>query len=495
MSSKLKLEKPVVIVEKSLAAKQRLGEALRPFCPPFDDKIKKAKDPAEAMKLIKDLIAVDMGVDMVISDVFSSEDMTVLGLVREMEKIPGLWNTPLIVYTNDTEEATYHGIQSELAHLPFRMVPKNSSVETIGEVVSNLLEFKIENRHYLEIETKVAAFLQTKNLSLLPTALQMIDKGHKEYPSHCTPSRINLLKGELYSEFWRLRNRDMESLIGEFQKLSPSDPDFARTEKSVANLGGEIADLKNNAERYLLAAYHLEPESWKCLHSFYRFYMEAGEFKKAKEYLSKLIQAFPAKAEYSFRMGKIHELEGDLSGAIQCYLDAFHSTLEEGVGNFDAADVMEVIDASLNVGREIMSEIGLAHIETGKMEPGSMDHAKAVMLRRNNAQIRSALLTLAGKQPKNADYLNKIGITYRRAGDYPNAIDMYSRALEIDPDNSRIRVNQAVVLALCGTWDQALKEAEKARALNDGPEDAQTIAGLVDIIGKKDQKRLLKILS
>ncbi|MBI5185652.1 MAG: tetratricopeptide repeat protein [Nitrospinae bacterium] len=491
----MKLEKPVVIIEKSLSAKQRLVEALRPFCPPSDEKIKKVKDPSDALKIIKDLAVIGEGVDLVISDLFLNEDMNICGLVREMEKIPSLWNTPLVVYTNETEEAVYNNIRKDIVHLPFRMLPKSSTVDAIGEAISGLMAYKVENRHYLELETKLSAFRQTKNISLLPTALQMIDKCHKEHPAHCGPARMNLLKGKLYFEFWKLRNQDMESLVGELQKLSPSDPAFARTEKSVSNLASEIRELKNSAERYLLAAYHLEPESWECLHSFYHFYMEDGEFKKAKEYLSRLVEIFPTKTEYFFRMGKIHEFEGNFSNAIQCYLDAFHSTLEEGVGNFDENDVMEVIDASLNVGREIMNEIGLAHIEAGKLEPGSKDHAKALMLRKNNAQIRSALLTLAVKHPKNADYLNKIGITYRRAGDYPNAIDMYSNALEIDPGNPRIRVNQAVVLALCGTWDQALNEAKKAGTLNDDPEDAKAISSLMDILGKKDQKRLLKILS
>jgi tetratricopeptide (TPR) repeat protein len=495
MSPNIKLEKPVVIIEKGLAARQRIVEALHPFCDLSGEMIKKAKDPSSALKTIKDLAAIEEGVDLVISDVFSNEDVNICGLIREMEKIPSLWNTPIVIYTNETDDATYNNIRKDIVHLPFRMAPKKSTVEAIGKIFLELLEYKAENRHYLDLEIKLSVFIERKNLSLLPTALQMIDKCHKEHPSHCTPAKMNLLKGRLYFEFWRFQNQEMESLIGEMQKRPSSDPGHAQADRKISGIAVKINELKTNAERYFLAAYHLDPGSWICLRSFYHFYMEDGEFKKAKEYLAKLIDLFPSQSEYFFKMGRIYEFEGDLSHAVQCYFDAFHSALEEGIGNFDVDDMVEVIDASLNVAKELMSEIGLAHIETRKYEPDSQEYAKAIMLRRNNAQVRSALFSLSGKNPKNSDYLNKIGITYRRAGDYTNAIDMYSQALKLAPDNYRIRVNLAVGLALCETWDQALKEAQKARTLNDDPEDAATLDNLIDILRAKDQARLLKILS
>ncbi len=491
----MKLEKPIIIVEKILAARQKLLEALKEIDFDSGENVKKVKDPLQALKTIKSLISMEAGVDLVVSDIFFNEDFNAFGLIREMEKVPELWNTPLVVYTNQTDEETYNRIRQDIIHLPFRIIPKKSTAEDIKDALSQLLEFRTRNRYYLDLETKLMSFIQNKNFALLSTALQMINKCNQKYPTHCTPAKMNFLKGKLYFEFWKSRSNELEPLMDKMQKCFSGDKSFSRLEKEMRNLTTEINDLKNNAERYFLASHHLDPKSWKSLHAFYNFHMEARNFREAKKYLTKLVEILPDQSKYFFKMGKIHEFEGDFSQAIQCYMDAFNKISEEGAANFDVNDMMEIVDASLAVSRELMTQAGVACLDPKKCEPGSEIHAMMLSLRKNNAQVRSILISIAGKDPRNADHLNKIGMTYRRAGDYSNAINMYSKALTLDPDNARIRVNNSVVLALCGSWDEAIKEAGKALQSNDNPQDARTINNLIDILSQKDQTRLQSILS
>ncbi|MFQ5559545.1 MAG: tetratricopeptide repeat protein [Nitrospinota bacterium] len=487
------ISKPVILVERNRLALLKIVKVLKDMNAP-KEKVRLFKDISSAVVEMKNIVNSGMDVDIIISDIFYNDEINLIRLVAEMEKIPRLWNTPLLVFTNETGEEMYNEIRNNIVHVPFRFISKSSLDQKIKLTLMELIDFRSENHHFLELETKVTSFINTKNVAMLKPTMDMIMDYKERFPVACGPAKIDLLCGKLHYDFSAQLTAEMKEKVEQLQNFSPESSDFGTLQAELTKLSATIDDLNNTSYQFYLSSYNQDPTYWKALYSLYLVNMERRDLGEAKKYLSKLIGIFPNNSSYYFKMGKINELQNDLSAASERYLESAKMALQEGVQNVKEEDVVDIVNASIKAGKNLLMQLDADQIDRSPTDHGSERGVIMQTLRKNNALARASLLYLAKKNPGNADYLNKIGITYRRIGDYQKACQAYSQAVAIDYNNARIRINNAAALGLCGAWKASLAEISEAKKVNDTPDDEIYLDKLEQIIRKKDLNELKKVL-
>lgn len=96
------------------------------------------------------------------------------------------------------------------------------------------------------------------------------------------------------------------------------------------------------------------------------------------------------------------------------------------------------------------------------------------------------LLTQLAAEPNNSSLLANIGNVYYDAQQYPEAIDYYRRALQIQPADAAVRTDMATAIWYAGDADTAIAEFNKS--LSYEPTKANTLfnLGIVKWQGKMD---------
>ena len=488
------VSRPIIIVERNNLALDKLLHGISKSGIDVR-KALKFQDIGNALTDLKSLVQTTMDVDLVVTDIYHNDETNVFGLIRAMEQVPRLWNTPLAIYTNDTSLKTINQLRREVVHIPFRIIAKNSPQEVTAKIIREMLDYKVQNQIYLDVELKTQTIIDKNYTSMMPLGLEMIDDYANKYPKICTKSKMALLRGKLYFGFLKNQRKLLGPLLEKSQNISPDDASYDQLMKEIDGVSKNIEEMKNLAEKNFLDAHESNPCDWKILHTTYEYYMGERNFAQAKKYLGTLTELFPDSWDFFYNMGKIQEMESDFTKAFQSYFEGMRKALDDGMSNMNLDDLMDMVDRSLLMTKRIFERIGVGSLEQSETEDITSRKSEVMrILRKSNAQVRSILLYISEKSPLNADCFNKIGITYRRAGDFSNATDSYSKALLLDPKNARIRMNLSVVLALCNCWDKATDEMNKVKRLDIEAEDEKVIAKLDQIYINKQKEELLKVL-
>ena len=156
----------------------------------------------DALEELKKTALAGDYIDLVITDIFYRDEYNIFRLLREMESIQGLWNTPVLLFTNESDSEMYTRVLKEIRHMPFRLITKNNDENAIRSACRGLIEYRWENRHYLSAMAKVETYIETSSRTLLPGAIEMIELCGEEHPSACGPERVAYLKGRHYYGTW-----------------------------------------------------------------------------------------------------------------------------------------------------------------------------------------------------------------------------------------------------------------------------------------------------
>jgi tetratricopeptide (TPR) repeat protein len=100
----------------------------------------------------------------------------------------------------------------------------------------------------------------------------------------------------------------------------------------------------------------------------------------------------------------------------------------------------------------------------------------------NEASLRASLMA----NPKNLDALIQLGNLYYDQGQYPQAVEWYGKALDIDPRNPNVRTDRGTSYWNLNRPDEAIAEFQKSLQVDPG--HAQTLynLGLVYLQGKNN---------
>jgi len=102
--------------------------------------------------------------------------------------------------------------------------------------------------------------------------------------------------------------------------------------------------------------------------------------------------------------------------------------------------------------------------------------------------IAAPLVAAVKANPKNVSALVQLGNLYYDSHVYPEAIQYYSRALELEPNNPNVRTDLGTAYWYSGFADQAIAEYEKVLAVQPDFAPAMMNMGIVKLEGRKDPR-------
>jgi tetratricopeptide (TPR) repeat protein len=104
------------------------------------------------------------------------------------------------------------------------------------------------------------------------------------------------------------------------------------------------------------------------------------------------------------------------------------------------------------------------------------------------AKAAEPLLAQLKANPKDFETLTKLGNLYYDGSAYPQAIEYYEKALNVQPNNPDVRTDLGTAYWYTGNADQAIANFEKALAIRPNHPGTLFNLGIVRWQGKKDPK-------
>lgn len=206
--------------------------------------------------------------------------------------------------------------------------------------------------------------------------------------------------------------------------------------------------------------------------------MEQRKYEEAAEYFRRVITEYP-------------KVSKDASRNLSLVLLAQGDELRKKHKVDEASKLFDQAVAADRAHEEAILAAAFAHFELG--EPMVRSKDEAVKTRgKSHLRIAEGLFKSAAKTEKySADYRVwfQLGVCQFHLEQFDEMIDSYKKSIALDPNQADARYNLALALHRKGIFEEALKEAEQARAIN---KDDKTLVGLVDKIYDDWQDDLLK---
>lgn len=206
--------------------------------------------------------------------------------------------------------------------------------------------------------------------------------------------------------------------------------------------------------------------------------MEQRKYAEAADYFRRIITEYPKVSKDASRnLSLVLLAQGD-------ELRKKHK-VEEAVTLYDQAVAAD------RAHEDAIMAAALAHFEIGEPLVRSKDEA-AKSQGKSHLRIAEGHFKSAGRTAKYApDYRVwfQLGVCQFHLEKFDDMIESYKKSITLDPNQADARYNLALALHRKGIFEEALKEAEQARAIN---KDDKTLVGLVDKIYDDWQDDLLK---
>ena len=124
-----------------------------------------------------------------------------------------------------------------------------------------------------------------------------------------------------------------------------------------------------------------------------------------------------------------------------------------------------------------------------KEEAGSEDVGGGnVQTIQDTGQIEAQYKDIIAKDPKNYDALVGLGNLYFDAGQTEKSIEMYQKALEINPDDANVRTDMGTMYRKIGKVDEAIEAFRKSASIDPKHEQSRFNLGVSLYEDKKDIK-------
>ena len=290
---------------------------------------------------------------------------------------------------------------------------------------------------------------------------------------------------------------NLETAIGLFQEATALDPDFAlayarlagalRMQYAITRKDSWLSEAVDSANK----AVSLNPGLAPVQVALGRIHTTQGNYDLAFAALERALKIDPNNAQANQAMGKIYARQGRLSDAEASFkkamaLDQESLMIRDSYANFlyrqghydDAASQWQFI---VNVAPDHFSalvNLGSTLTEIGKVSEAITMYERAI-----------------GIRPTYMAYSN-LGTAYSRVNRYPESVDAYRKALEIDDSDSLAWGNLAFVYSWMNgmdsqaveTFEHAIELAEAARKQN--PRDFYVYSDLALYYAKTGQPEL-----
>ena len=307
------------------------------------------------------------------------------------------------------------------------------------------------NKDYFSIDT----FIQTYAMPL------NIEKETISYPSTVLPSCINTFWGDAYYK----KDINYYKIISDFTKLINKNSTASKYYSDIADFYFYILYTEDRdsiwleyAENDYSTAIKLEPDnySYYCKRGIFYYFNE--QYEKAVADLTKSINISTTAMAICYR-AFCYEVLNNIESACEDYINIIESNDTSKQQYIEIARESINYEDLKNYSAHIFYKKGQNYLKENKFDLAISDFEEALKIT-NHKQYENALLE-AKKLKKNLDKyaeLYNLGFEYYYDGDYENAEECISKALEIQPQNclcvdllNNIK-KQLVDIAKCTKW-------------------------------------------
>ena len=315
---------------------------------------------------------------------------------------------------------------------------------------------------HTKVEGKRSVMTRLANLLLLATMLAFVSNGQTTKPAPAAPDN----KAEAYYNF------AMGHLYAE-----------------LAGAYGNRSDYLTKAIEYYKAALKRDPSAGFLAEELTDLYIQAGRLRDAVVEAEDMLKQNPDNIEARRILGRIYtRMIGDTQ---QGKID--ENMLRKSIEQYQKITQIEPkdVDAWLTLGRLYKAssnspEAEKAYNKALALDPASEDALTGLAIVYSDlgdtAKAVEKLKQLTDRNP-NPRTLLALGSSYEQLRDYRAAAQVYRRALELQPENSRVKRALAQDLLYSEEYDEALKLFDEIAT--EDPRDPQVQLRIAEIYRQK----------
>jgi tetratricopeptide (TPR) repeat protein len=271
--------------------------------------------------------------------------------------------------------------------------------------------------------------------------------------------------GKVYLEL----DRNVEA-AGYFRKAAEVNPKWGEAYEQLGVVSMKQG-LKEEAVKYLQKAVELQPEQATAFRALAMLYLSLGDLDSAESAAESAIRLAPYLEDSHNILGSVHREQGSLDQAKRLFIEELEiapgnwraqanlagvlrseGDLEGAAETYERAVALNPDDQGLLLALSgVYAEMGdedRAGRIAGRASMGSADN---IITRYNRAVILQDIGSLdeAGRLyeailkevPSHEGSLVNLGVIYAKSGKYAEALGMWNRALEVNPENLNARRN------------------------------------------------------
>ncbi len=256
------------------------------------------------------------------------------------------------------------------------------------------------------------------------------------------------------------QNGEQEKIIPYLQTELKKQP---KNENLLRLTGYQYLQLKNNelGEQYYREALAVNPACGRCYLNIGRIYAQQNDFKKALNYLDKAVVADPKDELLLSNRAKIKEMSGDKFGALTDHNKAIaiaptnaDGYTERGIYNLNQK-YAALAFADFNKAIALKPNSSYPYFYLSKIKYENNDLADALK------DIDKAILS----DDQQGRLFNFRGIIYSALKQYKNALENFSTAIKLNPDDFSSYLSRAQVYYGLENMDAACQDYSKAKSL------------------------------
>ena len=266
---------------------------------------------------------------------------------------------------------------------------------------------------------------------------------------------------------------DLRATRANVIELQTTEKDPQKRSDAWGNLGmiyhgQQLLDTALDAYRHALAEH--EDARWHYLSAV--IHLSRGDSETALAYLQQTVLLVPDYTAAWYRIGTIHLMQGEFETAEDAFLEAQKSEPTE------AAILVGLADASLELGKTEDAMDYLQRAWTSSPTAGQIAYKLAQIYQeqgddekfeewlsltkgvRNPPQLEDPLLVEVASFSRNSRFYKKVADWAIQRGDIPSAISAMKSAVAVEPQNTDLSLDYALLLFMAQQREEAVKEVK-----------------------------------
>lgn len=254
---------------------------------------------------------------------------------------------------------------------------------------------------------------------------------------------------------------------------------------------GDLADASEAVEKSL----KIQELSASALHLLALIRTAMGDDVAAADALERSLRINPNNAQGLNDLGNIHLQRGDPASAAALFLKATEQDPQVAISHYNLGVALQQsgqIDAAIQAFEnaivlkaefaEAHCNLGLALVEVGRLDDGIVAYQRAIQIRpdfpeayanlakplvdqRRMEEAGEALRRAIEQRPDFAVAVENYGAIKRLTGELTEALELFERALALNPSNAKLRIDQINLRRLICDWRHYHEDQRDLRAM------------------------------